>query len=1374
MCAGLVAASIPLAPLFATSAAQAQVVQGVRARSAQPSSSGSIQMSGGTVQVIQNGQVTVFKSGNSSGMFSGGAVPPELMGQVPGASGDAAAAPTPRLAPLQQLQFDRRPSAILAAWAELDKAPEVKPDAAAPASAGPGDEITEQLAALGYAVGGVAIAPSSVPPSGTAPTLVAPTASAPVALAPVPAAPTATSAAGAPTAVAGQPAASTPSAAGTQPATEAQPAEAAPDAEAAAAAAAAAEEARKKAEEDAKKAAEAPKAIEKEMADLRRNVTLGRWSDVGTYLKGLSKAEGEAGYEHMLQSLEQGPPQMHVPDMPPQGRMYLEKNQFSPGDVVGLAAAAPRELKPEDLKRLGQILRQALDSGHQLGAFLREVAPRIDAEKDGIAKRALARLLVAANEPIGLESLVPALEEAVQANDREGLNLIARHALARHAEKGKSLGLEQAWQATQAALAAGDVELEAKREALTRAVEIAPRVQAELGQAWLDESFTARPERGMEILATIGGSAAQALSMKPMDAVARQKLLELQTTAAKALLAAAPELAEQWSAELSLLAANWLREALHTYQFDESTARGQRMRRDMYGNAYWYDSNYGPNSGMAAAIPTGKLLEFRPDDAWLGHVEATLRPRLSMIYAQLLLKVGEEAEAFPYIEALAASDPRPAKELVDEFLRVWSNNHNPNQASSRTSQYVYFFGFEERSGAIPLTRSKQERNLADLAQWVARLRSLPVEVDDKLVTQAFQSAHSSAEIYRLETIEQVFGPLSGLEPKTLAALVQTMRTNLANIWRDPAAQREAKTNRRQQDIQAEVLRGYEIANSTLDSALRDHPASWELALARAALAHDENNYQAEIAKDAQFTSRRGEAMELFHRAAEIYASGVEALDKDDESVDVYQMWFYAALGASDLRLVDPKAVLLGSEIPRIKAALEALPGERAERHRASFASTLFARMSNANPAVKFRYVREGLAVVGDHPLAHEAREVLDYYGDLVTEIQLAARVDGGGSVGTAEPFGLRIDLRHTAAIERESGGFAKYLQNQNNQQYGFNYGRPLEDYRDKFEEAARETLTEHFDVLSVTFNDPKAQSIADAEYGWRVTPYAYVLLKPRGPEVDLVPPLRLDLDFLDTSGYAVLPVESAPRAIDVAGERGDERPYERLSLTQTLDERRAKDGKLVLEVKAGALGIVPPLDALLDLAPEGFDVVETEDHGVSVVKFDEERDGVVSERTWTISLRGKEGLSSPPTQFAFAEAKVETTADEHFRYVDADLAAVGPVVDLEAQYAEADRTWIAWIAVALGVVAVGVYAARRLARPAAAQQARFRVPETVNAFTVLGVLRDIQSQNGLTPDAHGQLEREISELEALYFGDGRTGGEPDLRQLAERWVSRAR
>ena len=280
-------------------------------------------------------------------------------------------------------------------------------------------------------------------------------------------------------------------------------------------------------------------------------------------------------------------------------------------------------------------------------------------------------------------------------------------------------------------------------------------------------------------------------------------------------------------------------------------------------------------------------------------------------------------------------------------------------------------------------------------------------------------------------------------------------------------------------------------------------------------------------------------------------------------------------------------------------------------------------------------------------------------------------------------------------------------------------------------------------------------------------------MKPRGPQVDVVPPLRLDLDFLDTSGYAVLPIESAPVVVDASAE-GVERPFERLTLTQTLDERQADDGRLVLEIKAGALGLVPSLESVLDLAPDGFDVVETVDHGVAVVKFDEERDGVVSERTWTLTLQAQEGLPAPPRTFAIGAARIPAEPDEHFRYVDADLASVGPVVDLEERYLEPDRTWLWWIPAVLVLGAGAFLGLRRLARPAETPRSRFQVPEQVNPFTVLGVLRDIQARNGLEPDASAELEREIAALEAVYFGDEQPQASSDLRQVAERWVARAR
>src|SRR5262249_49875503 len=173
--------------------------------------------------------------------------------------------------------------------------------------------------------------------------------------------------------------------------------------------------------------------------------------------------------------------------------------------------ASPSKLEKANLDLLGKILRQALDAGHQIEGFLRDLSPKLD-DKDFVPdRRQLALILVGANEPTYLGGFLPSVEDAEKANDRERLNLLPRYALAEYEAEKKVLWLEKAWAATQSALAVGEITEEAKREAIQRAVAIAPKIQKELGQAWLDESFTKRPERGMEILSAIGASASTSL-----------------------------------------------------------------------------------------------------------------------------------------------------------------------------------------------------------------------------------------------------------------------------------------------------------------------------------------------------------------------------------------------------------------------------------------------------------------------------------------------------------------------------------------------------------------------------------------------------------------------------------------------------------------------------------------------------------------------------------------------------------------------------------------------------------------------------------------------------------------------------------------------
>jgi len=997
----------------------------------------------------------------------------------------------------------------------------------------------------------------------------------------------------------------------------------------------------------------------------------------------------------------------------------------------------------------------------------------------------VAKLLFSATCPVEAGQFLPGPDKAVKDDDREALNLLARHYLALHDRDKKASQLEQAWKVTQDALATGKIDREQKDEAIRRAVELTPKIKEELGRSWLEASFTQRPERGMEIIAAIGSATAQGMQTHAFDTDYRTKSIELQKLAVDALLRTSPQRGKEWGNSLALLADCWLKEAEFSHKFDFSTSLGPRMQYDPFGNIYY--SNYDQMSpemmmqrqgNMPRALLTRDVVKNRPGEPWLALLGESKRPKFATVFAQLYLKVNEEDKAFPYIETLSATHPRQAKELAEEFVKTWTKNHDPNSQQLRRSRFFYIYGFDNRAEGIPLTRSKQERNLVELADWVKKLRKLPIgELDEKLLTSAFTACHSSAEVYRLDAINRVFGSFEALKPVTLAELIQQMRGNLVGVWRRPDEQEKQKTKRREKDIRGEVLRGYEVARSVVDQGLKKYPDHWALVLARASILHDENNYRQELEKSTEFAPRRQQAFAEFQKAAKLYTAAVPSLPQDEQNTQVYELWFSAGLGACDLQHITEETLSDDRQPPLIRQSLESLKGEDRDRHMNRFANALFTRLNSVKPSVKVRYLKGGFEIVGDNPQAHDARKVYDYYKDLVTEIKLDTVVDGNDVVGHETPFGVFVNIRHTREIERESGGFGRYLQNQNNSGYFYyNFGRPLENYRDKFQEMVKRALQEQFEVMSVTFQDDKVNSRATSEYGWRITPYAYLLLKARSPKVDRIAPLRLDLDFMDTSGYVILPVESPPVAVDASPGSGGVRPHEKLQITQSLDERQAKEGKLILEVKATARGLVPDLDAILDVKPPGFELEKTDDQGLSVAKFDPDSEAnmIDSERTWLVHFRGAPIENEAPKTFKFARAKADGAEMVYQRFVDADLAKVGPEVSLEARYGQPTYAWAWWLggSLVLAALAVGALIALYRSRPRRARAARFHLPEEITAFSVLGLLREIEHKNGLPAPQMQELATSIQQVERHYFA-GSNGSEPDLKKIAETWIGRA-
>ena len=1031
---------------------------------------------------------------------------------------------------------------------------------------------------------------------------------------------------------------------------------------------------------------------------------------------------------------------------------------------------------------LARLLKKSKTDGFDFSSYIEAIKKGASGiggqEKD--QKLIAADLFLKAGMNDEVEHFLLPLADAVKEEDVVSMKLWSQLSLKKYRSKQVAKWLNSAWEANMALSSIEKFEQKEKDAAMANLIELSPKIDREIGEKWLDESFTQSPERGMKILTNLGTkSSTMARQAAQVSEDQRLKLLRLQNGAAEKLLKVSPELANEWADALTLLADTWLKEADIAIQYGSSNSGGGYWDYDQYGNSYWagddqYRRRYGRRN-EPQPIRVGDVLEIAPSEEWRKRVRPTLKTQMQRLFASLHLHVNEEDKAFPWIEKVARENPKVGKELVEEFLKIWTRNHDPNSNSRQRNRYIYSYGFDQKADAIPLTRSKQQRNLEELQGWIDRIRAMNLEeLDERLLSNAFTTCHSSAEVYDLDRVKSVFGDLDSLKPKTIAAICEKMRANLSSNWRDIRNQEEKKTRRRQPEVQQEVLRGYNVASELAKEALKSSPENWQLHLALACLMFDENDYSQTVQKSSEFSDRRDKAYAQFKLAADKYTAKVSELEKKEQKTEVFDRWFYASLGAVDLGKITNKTSPDPKQYVLIREAILALPGALGDSHMAKFANNMFTRMSPIKPEIKFRYLRGGFAIVEDHPRAWEARGIYDYYQDLVSELKLVAQLDGGHEIGSEEPFGVYVNLLHTKEIERESGGFGKYVQNQNSMAYAYNYGRPTEDYRDKFSDAVKQALDEHFEIQSITFQSPEAMQSTPAEKeGWRTTPYAYILLKALGSEVDRIAPMKLDMDFLDTSGFVVIPIESPAVIVDAT--RSAARPVTDLKVTQTLDERQAGEGKLIVEVTATAKGLVPPLEDIVNLERESFEVVSVDDQGVLPSRFDKDSDDIqiVSERSWSVEYRTKENQSDVK-EFSFGDAKTDNAVLKYQRYDDVDLVDAEQKVSLERHYSNAGWGFLYWL---IPVIALLLFAVAGLTfvvtRPKTEEVAKFEMPEDINPFTVLTLLRDIRQRNGISNEKATELESSIRDVERSWFGKEHEDDQPNLQELAKSWLEQA-
>ncbi len=436
-------------------------------------------------------------------------------------------------------------------------------------------------------------------------------------------------------------------------------------------------------------------------------------------------------------------------------------------------------------------------------------------------------------------------------------------------------------------------------------------------------------------------------------------------------------------------------------------------------------------------------------------------------------------------------------------------------------------------------------------------------------------------------------------------ILTRMNANLGERWRKMDVQKAGLTRRDETQTLEMVRAGYSGALQMIDAWLLGHPDGWRaLTLAGSLLTDwgDFEYFQELVTGDARkrmigYKERNLQAQEYFQRGAEAYAKEVPKLSPANYSVDAYLGWFHGLLGIGSNGQFNLSKAMNRAALTRIREHLLALPGKAAKAHMSQFAKIVNARLADEKDPLhedlKYRYLASAIVITKDDPFTLGAEKKVAYFDDLLSELRLQTRVDGPNTIGRDQDFGIIVSIIHTEAMGRVAQ-FGQYLTNDPGAASGkpkksagplVRKMREAQGPRDELELSITEALSPFFDIKSITFATPEVKPRPAAQPGWEETVLAYLLVRAKDASVDKIPPVQMELKFVDLTGPVTIPAESAETVIKVAASDVPPRPAQQIEITQTLDTRQfAINGALPLEIKATANGLVPELEQLLDLA----------------------------------------------------------------------------------------------------------------------------------------------------------------------------------------------
>jgi hypothetical protein len=1130
----------------------------------------------------------------------------------------------------------------------------------------------------------------------------------------------------------------------------------------------------------------------------------GEWPTVTAFLAELPAADGKAIYAHLLQSANRRQQQQGDPNQRPDP-------PFLPEEVLSLADVAPSPLEDWQVDVLAQLFKLAA-SRYSTTPALASIAEGTkqfgrDGTREPDPKRErTVRFLVNAGMTVDAFAYFPDLEIARSKADAKALLNHGRYhqdfAASPKAGDTAESHLRTAWELFREVTLLEGADGPTRQDALRRAIDLLPQMPPAQGAAWLKQVFASN---------ALAPAALEAIALKAVglrsgsgdNSRRAQTILTMKDAVGTLLVsqggAAGENAAGSSSADTVALNAEAIRVPLRmltTALVNEIEASFEVRQQPQWGRV----QNLSRDMEF--------LLRALPDERWMASLEPSLASRAYRASIGLSLKTDEVDLALGYLRGAVQRFPNQAVELADSFLRQWEERM---RTASQPPQEEYYFYGREPLAAAPLTRGRQRRNLDRLSELIAVMDSIGLDPRRlPSVALVFRACHGRTEAFTHEGIEAIFGPIDRLAPETAAALAEQMRVGLGGDWRDRRAQQALGVKRTQSEVAEIIERGYALAIQLIDIALSSDASAWRHAVTKAGLTYDRVQFkQADEKKDfATYNQYRKEAFDAFAQTAARYAQLVsDGAQRDDPAV--YLAWFNAAVGSTELNYLTRDDLLIeGSpqddQIDQIRKSIDLLPGDAGERHIGAFARAISEGIGTLEPDVKPRIVRHALRIIGDHPAGAALQRLNDLYRDLVKdEIKLRLTVDGGDGgdrIREGQTFGAALTLRYTDQVDRETGGFSRYLQNDVFMRFGMTW-RSM-NYRDLLKKNVEGALAERFEIEALGFFDPMipGRSVKEGgQDGWMEKPLVYVTLRPKDRSVDRLPQVSMDLQFNDTVGPVTLPVVSnaPPIAIEAAatagggaGEAAPLRPIPKLEVTQILDLRdiddSSNDRRITLEVIARGEGVLPELERLLpDLraAMPGYTIDEKgiESRPPTLIENDRnalggfggmvfgggqpqpkpeaefpgpDENGVwrlASERSWLVTFTPSGGsVGSTFTLPPIAEGLGGTLVAK--QYTDMDVVPItGLTVAVVRSPWSARNALIAAVGV-LGLFGAAVLWSRRR-RPEATDE-RVALPDRITPLSVIAALRRIESDRALQlgTDDRARLAAEIGSLERTYFG----------------------